>query len=120
MFRPSVRFHREVYQCTLKYRNLAMGITLGETIISLAAAPDDLPRRRSGRPIHVSCIYRWTTVGCRGVVLESLQVGGTRCTSREALQRFFDKLSEPARYRALSDPGPGPIVGHRTPAQRQR
>jgi hypothetical protein len=27
------------------------------------------------------------------VILECLQVGGTRCTSREALARFFDRLT---------------------------
>lgn len=53
-----------------------------------------LPRRRGGKPIHVSCLYRWTDTGCKGVILESLQVGGTRCTSREALARFFERLSQ--------------------------
>jgi hypothetical protein len=28
------------------------------------------------------------------VVLESIQVGGTRCTSREALARFFRRLTQ--------------------------
>jgi hypothetical protein len=27
------------------------------------------------------------------VILESIQVGGTRCTSREALARFFRRLT---------------------------
>ncbi len=60
---------------------------------SLAEAPGLLPRRRKGRKVHVSTLYRWATVGCRGIVLETLQVGGTRCTSRESLQRFFEALS---------------------------
>src|SRR5215218_9525349 len=64
-----------------------------ETIISLAQAADGLPRRRRGRKTHVSTLYRWATVGCRGVVLETIQIGATRCTSREALQRFFEHLS---------------------------
>ncbi len=64
-----------------------MPITIDETIITFADAVKELPRRRRGRKVHVSCIYRWSTSGCRGVVLETLQVGGTRCTSREALQR---------------------------------
>lgn len=64
-----------------------------ETIISLAEAASFLPRRRAGKKPHVSCIYRWTTQGCRGVRLESVQIGGTRCTSREALSRFFERLS---------------------------
>jgi hypothetical protein len=40
-------------------------------------------------------MYRWTRVGCRGVVLESLNVGATRCTSREAVARFISRLSVP-------------------------
>jgi len=64
-----------------------------ETLISLADAAGELPRRRRGRKAHVSCLYRWSTAGCRGVVLESIQVGATRCTSREALQRFFGDSS---------------------------
>ena len=65
-----------------------------ETLISLAEAARSLPRRRGGKRPHVSCLYRWTTSGCRGVVLESIQVGGTRCTSREALARFFQRLTQ--------------------------
>ncbi|MBN2025123.1 MAG: DUF1580 domain-containing protein [Pirellulales bacterium] len=52
-----------------------------------------LPARRAGKRPHVSCLYRWSTAGCKGEVLETLQVGGTRCTSREALARFFRRLS---------------------------
>jgi hypothetical protein len=29
----------------------------------------------------------------KGVRLETIQVGGTRCTSMEALERFFHRLS---------------------------
>lgn len=64
-----------------------------ESVISLSQACKYLPRRRSGKKPHVSCLYRWTTAGCRGVVLESVQIGGTRCTSREALARFFARLT---------------------------
>ena len=64
-----------------------------ETLIALADVPALLPRRRGGKKPHVSCIYRWTTAGVRGVLLESVQVGGTRCTSKEALARFFHRLS---------------------------
>lgn len=64
-----------------------------ETLISLTEAARSLPRRRGGKKPHVSCLYRWTTSGCKGVILESLQVGGTRCTSREALARFLQALT---------------------------
>ncbi|MEN6457779.1 MAG: DUF1580 domain-containing protein [Thermoguttaceae bacterium] len=64
-----------------------------ECLVSLSNAARYLPRRRAGKKPHVSCIYRWATAGCRGVILESLQVGGTRCTSKEALVRFFRRLT---------------------------
>jgi hypothetical protein len=66
---------------------------LSEQVITLADAARLCPRRRGGKRPHVSCIYRWTTSGCKGVVLESIQIGGTRCTSREALARFFEALT---------------------------
>jgi hypothetical protein len=66
---------------------------LSEQIISLTDAARILPARRGGKRVHVSCVYRWTKSGCRGVILESIQIGGTRCTTREALARFFDRLT---------------------------
>lgn len=74
-----------------------MHLSLGEELITLRQAAGILPRRRRGRKPHISCLYRWTTTGCRGVVLESVQVGGTRCTSVEALHRFFEKLGNAAK-----------------------
>jgi hypothetical protein len=82
-----------------------------ETLISLADAAKSLPTRRRGKKPHVSCLYRWTSSGCRGVILESIQVGGTRCTSREALARFFRRLTP--------DNGPSAEVC-RSPARQRR
>jgi hypothetical protein len=67
--------------------------TMTETILTLAEAAQHLPRRRAGRKTHVTTLYRWTVSGCRGVVLEHIQIGATRCTSVEALQRFYDRLT---------------------------
>ncbi len=64
-----------------------------ESLVSLTDAARLLPARRGGKRPHVSCLYRWTVSGCRGVVLESIAIGGTRCTSREALSRFFAALT---------------------------
>jgi hypothetical protein len=44
---------------------------------------------RGGKPIHPATLYRWANDGCAGVKLETIKVGGTTCTSIEALQRFF-------------------------------
>jgi hypothetical protein len=64
-----------------------------EQLISLRDAARLLPARRQGKKPHVSCLYRWTTAGCRGVRLEFLSVGGTRCTTREALARFIQRVT---------------------------
>ena len=63
-----------------------------EEPISLVEAARRLPERSSGNRIHVSTLYRWTQRGIKGVRLETIQVGGTRCTSMEALGRFFGRL----------------------------
>jgi hypothetical protein len=85
---------------------------LSEKVLTLSQAAKSLPKRRAGRRPHVSCLYRWTVSGLRGVVLESIQIGGTRCTSREALARFFDRLSN--RSGSLS------TSNTRSTAQRER
>lgn len=72
-------------------------IELSEQLLSLTEAASLLPQRRKGRKPHVSTLYRWTEAGCRGVKLESIQVGGTRCTSPQALQRFIDRLTSHSR-----------------------
>ena len=49
------------------------------------------PRAEDGSTPSLSTYYRHTTFGCRGVVLESIQCGGVRCTSRAAVARFFGR-----------------------------
>ena len=65
-----------------------------EELITFAEAAKRLPRRRAGRKVNVSTLHRWCTRGCQGVRLEFLKIGGIRCTSMAALQRFFDALTE--------------------------
>ena len=65
-----------------------------EHVLCLRDAAKRLPKRRGGKRPHVATLYRWAKRGLRGVVLETLQVGGTLCTSREALQRFFESLTQ--------------------------
>jgi Protein of unknown function (DUF1580) len=87
--------------------------TSTEKILTLAEAAAELPRRRRGRKTHISTLYRWTLSGCRGVVLECVQIGATRATSREALARFFDRLTRAS----LGDDTPSDL---RTMDRRQR
>jgi len=63
-----------------------------ETVICLSEAPRHLPRR-DGRAFSLATVYRWSLKGCRGVRLETLQIGGRRHTSMEALQRFAEQLT---------------------------
>ncbi len=82
-----------------------------ESVVSLTDTIKHLPRRRGGRDVHVATLYRWAQRGVRGVRLKILKVGGTKCTSLEALQRFFERLGA----RAAGDPQPV-----RTTKQRER
>lgn len=63
-----------------------------ETLLTLADAAKELPRR-GGRKIHMSTVWRWANRGLKGIKLESIQLGGSTWTSREALQRYADRLS---------------------------
>jgi hypothetical protein len=71
---------------------------LTEKLRSFAEAAKRLPALRGGKPVNPSTLWRWTTRGVRArnsilVRLEAIKVGGTCCTSDEALRRFFHALS---------------------------
>ena len=82
-----------------------------EAVVTLTEAARHLPRRRKGKRPAVSTIYRWAQPGVRGIRLETLQVGGTKCTSIEALQRSCERLT-----RANGSQPDAP----RSPARRRR
>lgn len=71
-----------------------------ETLIPLAQLARSLPRRRSNRPVAPSTVHRWRMNGLDGVRLEAVKVGGSWHTTREAFQRFCDRLT------AAAEPGP--------------
>lgn len=81
-----------------------------EHLITLPEAADLIPRRK-GKKVHIGTLYRWTTTGYRGVILESVQVGRTRCTSREALDRFFHACARRTHV-------PPNTAARRSPSQR--
>ena len=84
-----------------------------EPPIPLTQATIYLPRRRRGRKAATSTLHRWATRGLRGVVLETIRIGGTRCTSLQALQRFFDRLSDVHNVDTHAAPAAG-SAQHRT------
>ena len=64
-----------------------------EQVMSLTAAAKTLPSIRNGKRPHMCSIYWWSMKGLKGIVLETILISGTRCTSREALLRFFERLT---------------------------
>jgi hypothetical protein len=92
--------------------------SLIEHIIGMTLAAKESPPDRSGRRRHVSTLYRWSRDGYRGVVLETIRIGRARYTSREALQRFYERLTRLDRAEAGPDPKPAPSF--RTISQRKR
>ena len=80
-----------------------------EELITFREAIKFIPRR-NGKTAHLSILYRWSSVGLKGVRLEYIQAGGTRCTSHAAIRRFFQRLTD----------AENPAPCSKTPAQRQR
>ena len=65
---------------------------LTEDLVLPRQATRYFPRGPSGKRISVGAIYRYMSVGVRGVVLESLDTP-RRCTSVQAIARFMARLS---------------------------
>lgn len=88
--------------------------TTVETPLSFcqAAKLPDLPIRRGGKRPCAATLWRWALRGVRGIKLESIVCGGARCTSAEALRRFFARLTEAADKAA---PAPQAMPRRRDP-----
>jgi hypothetical protein len=84
-----------------------------DELIAFVEVPALLPRRRGGKRVHVATIHRWATVGCRGIRLKFVQVGGTRCVRRADLDEFLRELTA-AATRGMAPTTP------RSPAARRR
>jgi hypothetical protein len=88
-----------------------------ETVITFGEAASLLPRRRQGCKVAIQTFYRWAGCGVRGVILETLRTPSGLVTSREALMRFMERLSE-ARQAAPDSRAPAPRS--RSAAERLR
>ncbi|HKQ48567.1 MAG TPA: DUF1580 domain-containing protein [Phycisphaerae bacterium] len=75
-----------------------------ENLIPLRAVPQLLPSRPNGKRLHISAVYRWTLRGVKGIRLETVRIGGTTYTSREAIQRFSERLSGSEQSPQLVNP----------------
>jgi hypothetical protein len=66
---------------------------LFEGLITFSEATRFCPRRRKGRKVHASTIYRWAIHGCGGIYLEAVKTPSGLCTSIQAIQRFLNRLT---------------------------
>lgn len=80
-----------------------------ETLLSLSEAAKRLGKSRAS-------IYRWMSQGVRGVRLEVLR-GGRLFTSEEAIQRFFETLSQDVA--PINDTMPSPCQQARADRRAQ-
>jgi len=64
-----------------------------ERVFPLDQIPAEAIPGRGGEPVHIVTLGLWHRRGVRGVRLETLMVGGRRCTSLEALARFYQAVS---------------------------
>jgi hypothetical protein len=86
-----------------------------ETPLTLEQAAATVPPSRGAKRCALSTLLRWVLQGVRGpggmrVRLEAVRLGGRWLTSREALQRFTERLT----------PEPQAALPMRTPGQRRR
>lgn len=66
-----------------------------EAALTLNAARKLPELRRDGKRPDLATLYRWSSPrGCRGVRLETVQIGGSRCTTHEAVRRFIHALTD--------------------------
>jgi Protein of unknown function (DUF1580) len=90
-----------------------------ENILTFKQAADWIPRRRAGCKVSSSTFWRWSNIGIAGEKLETICLGGARCTSKQAIQRFFDAVT--AARRGGSATPASPDAGRtRTEAERRR
>lgn len=65
-------------------------VSPSETFISLKDAASSFPGNVS---VCYETIRRWATDGIRGIRLETIRIGGRRKTTREACQRFIERVT---------------------------
>ncbi len=75
-----------------------------EKLVTPTEITKHVPRRRAGKKCNVATVYRWMQIGIHGIRLESLVCGGSKCSSIEALQRFFDALTAQADGQPVEQP----------------
>ena len=65
-----------------------------EDLIPVRDIPNHVPKQPSGKKIHLSACYRWMKPGIQGIRLETLFIAGCRYSSKQALNRFWHRVTE--------------------------
>jgi hypothetical protein len=71
----------------------------------LIAIPD-IPaylKKRTGKKTHIASIYRWVSIGLKGVKLTTTAIGATRYTTPAQLNLFFARIAEAKQARHAND-----------------
>src|SRR5689334_23194438 len=77
------------------YEGSTMIDSTTEELLSLAEASKTVPGK-NGHGVNPSTVWRWALRGVGGVRLEVLRLGGRTCTSKQALQRFYERCTSAA------------------------
>ncbi len=69
-----------------------------ETVLPFSQAARRLPSLRGDKPVNPATLWRWAKCGVLArsgvrIRLETIRIGGSTCTSMEALQRFITALT---------------------------
>ena len=91
---------------------------LQEELLTLAQAARRA-RPKGQRPAAPCTIWRWAKRGISGIRLETIYMGGTRYTSVEALQRFFDAVTLARSTQGVAQ-APNAESGIRSAATKKR
>jgi hypothetical protein len=90
-----------------------------EELYTLQGIRQFLPRtNRTGNPVHPSVVFRWIKRGIKAgdgtiVRLKAIKAGSRLCTTREAVDRFFDDLTARAA-------GVAPLESRAKPGRHER
>lgn len=90
-----------------------------ETLLSLTQATKVVPTVNGRRPA-IATLWRWCRKGLGGVNLEYVRIGRNIATSREALNRFFNRLAAIDTPAEGTRPSPQARRLVPTPRARQR
>lgn len=89
-----------------------------ETLRPLASYTDRLPSSRSGKKLSREALWRWAHRGSAGHVLETVSVGGGRCTSDKLVCEFLAAVTKARTMLSSRDEG-APHRRSPTPQRRK-